>query len=806
MKTSQTEIKIDIREVVFSNEEGKSFCDIFIYEPENIEEQSLGSLYILGEVVNLSNNSSYLINLLASIAKKEFYSDTKRSTTESIEASLHKINSTLSDMASQGNIDWIGNLNMIISAYKKDELHISQTGEIKTLLIRDEQVTDIGKSIITESSSHHIRTFVNIASGELEIGDLVILATPELFNVFSTEKLKQMASSLEIAELAEAIQEAVEKEKDVNTMGLLILKVGEKKAAEFAHSEIKLPMEVETEEAIPVMQYEIEENIVEIEEEKIPESELILPTEIEEELYVKEEEKDEDEEDLGEESSVKESRISLEDIIKEYESEENNQSVDIKKKESAIDKKYTKAKFLDNISVSEKKKEHEESDEFLEDLEEDNNLSLLDNISNKLKSIVTKEKLSYILSLTKKYLLSFKNSIKGDSLAMESTQKVYLLSKNKSIILATFILIFALLAGGLFMENQKKIEEENLSSYSLLIAKAEEKINAAEIESIISPSDARKYLMQAKEMIKGRDISLSGETYQDLNNQANVLFNKIQNQIDILDLVGKIENPTVALDLNQFADFKGATKIFENNDEYFILGQSNQSFSEMNFSENSLRKLEVRNIENIENSNISSFMKKTDEIIFLKNKNELEILNISKQIVTSENVKFPEIISNSKDVDTYSDYLYFLSPDSNQIYKYKRLSKGFDDGVKWLKDEVDISSAVSMTIDGSIYLLNMDGSIEKFRSGARESSFSTEVPSIPIPASARISTNSNLKYLYAIDSENNRIVLFDKTNGKLVKQYRSEKFEDIKNIVISDKEDSLYLLNGDNVYKIDIKI
>ncbi|MCK4919140.1 MAG: hypothetical protein KAS01_02020 [Candidatus Pacebacteria bacterium] len=780
MNKKVKQIKIDIREVVFSNEEGKSFCDIFIYEPENIDEQSLGSLYILGEVVNFPSNSSYLINLLASIAKKEFYSDSKKSTTESLEASLHKVNSTLSDMAEQGNIDWIGNLNMIFCAYKNEELHLSQAGEIKTMLIRDKQITDIGKNVISETNSHPIRTFANIASGELEIGDLVLFATPELFNVFSTEKLKQLSSSLDTEDLAGAVQDAIEKEKDVNTMGLFIMKVGEEKEEEFTHVEIKSQITTEKEEAVPMLQ-----------EEKTKKDENIFLTE-----------KSENEKEL-----VNEKRISLEDIIKEYEEDNKNDFENKKNPELKLEKiieDREKIEFLEKNNLNEEQKS-EETNKFLQALDEDQKTNLLNNISNKLKSLINKESLLHVIDKIKRIIFSLKKILERDDVNQDPTQELASLSKRKKLILATFILILIILTGGLLSEIKKKSDEENLQNYQNLIIKVEEKISQAEIESINSPSDARGYLLEAREIIKEKNSSLTGKTYQDLNNKTNSLINKIQNQLDILDLVEKIENPVITIDLSQFESTKNAEKIFENDKEYFILGQDNMMFSEISLAEKSVKNFDIGNIDHIKNLDISSNMKKTNEIIFLKNKNEIEILNSNKKTITSESINFIDNAFATKDIASYSNYLYFLSPESSQIYKYKRLTNGFDEGIQWLTGEVDIKDSVSIAIDGSIYLLNSDGSINKFRTGNQEL-FAIEIPSNPIPSTAKIYTNSNLKYLYVTDLENKRVLLFNKTTGNLVKQYTSEKFHNIKNIVIDSKEEKIYILNGNEIFEIEIKI
>ncbi len=60
------------------NEKQKAFLDTFIFEPENMDEQNLGSLYIIGEITDISANSEYLINLLVATIKKEYYFNTAR--------------------------------------------------------------------------------------------------------------------------------------------------------------------------------------------------------------------------------------------------------------------------------------------------------------------------------------------------------------------------------------------------------------------------------------------------------------------------------------------------------------------------------------------------------------------------------------------------------------------------------------------------------------------------------------------------------------------------------------------------------
>ncbi|MCK4592325.1 hypothetical protein KAT63_02695 [Candidatus Parcubacteria bacterium] len=793
-------IKVNLKEIVFSNEEGKSFCDIFVYEPENIEEQSLGNLYIVGEIVNFSENSSYLINLLASIAKKEFYSNSKKSTMEGLEASLHKINSTLSDLAEQGNVDWIGNLNMTYCAYKNGELHLSQAGKIKTVLIRDGQITDIGKNITNEEKPHPFKTFTNIANGELENGDLVLFATPELFNVFSMDKLKQLASSLNIEELAEIIQDSIEKEDDIRTMGLLLMKIEEEKEEKLPHIEIKPQIEnVKKEEAIPVLQERLENPSILGKKDKEEVPQPVEKTEPE--------------------TSRNEEKLSLEDIINKYEKEEELPD-DIKTREGGKEEikealNLSKENYQDEKKVEVENKDKEnEADDFMDSLDEKSGTKV-EYLLEKLKKIfiITKNKIIFpAFKFAKNSALKLKSVFsKKSEPGDEFPQQVKLSQNRKKLILAAFISIALILAGGLIFKNYKDSENEKFNTYADLLIQAEGKVKKAEIDSIGNQPEARKSLIEARNIINTRDFSLDNrENYKDLFDKIAALLEEIQKQLDIIDLVNRIENSAVAIDFSQIENVKNPEKIFEDNGKYYVFDLENKALNKINFTEKNLDDLKIEAGNNINFNSLSTLMKRTEEVMFITDSDKIGIFNIGKKAFSSADIEFLGNISDIKDIDSYGNFIYLLDSSSNQIYKYKRSTNGFDKGEGWFEDNFirNIKNATSMAIDGSIYLLNSNGLIDKFNRAKAEikQSFSIEIPSDPISSSAKIYTKPGFEYLYVIDSDKNRVVLFDKISGKLAGQYISNEFSNLKNIIVDEKEEKMHILSGDKVLEVVIEI
>ncbi|NQU83476.1 MAG: hypothetical protein HQ536_02080 [Parcubacteria group bacterium] len=125
---------------------------------------------------------------------------------------------------------------------------------------------------------------------------------------------------------------------------------------------------------------------------------------------------------------------------------------------------------------------------------------------------------------------------------------------------------------------------------------------------------------------------------------------------------------------------------------------------------------------------------------------------------------------------------------------------------EWLKETSDLSDSLALTLDGSVYILKSNGNILKFYAG-KNTDFEAMVPK-PIGAEeynglneAKLWTSADSKYIYVLDQSNNRIIVFDK-NGKLVAQYISSSFTNLKDFAIKESEHKIYILNGTQIYGI----
>jgi hypothetical protein len=217
---------IKTEEIIVRGQKSKpAVCDIFSYSPTNIEELSLGNLYIVAEL-KTGEELSHLVSLLISLIKREYYFAPHRGPLASLENCLKKSNQALSELANQGNLDWLGNLNFACAALKDRDLFLAQTGNAQTWLWREGQLTNLAKKTVpSPKRPHPAKTFQSVVSGKTAIGDKLILATPALFDLFSTPGFKQLLDLPKIENISDQINRTLREEKRPPALGAFILEI-----------------------------------------------------------------------------------------------------------------------------------------------------------------------------------------------------------------------------------------------------------------------------------------------------------------------------------------------------------------------------------------------------------------------------------------------------------------------------------------------------------------------------------------------------------------------------------------------------
>lgn len=151
------------------------------------------------------------------------------------------------------------------------------------------------------------------------------------------------------------------------------------------------------------------------------------------------------------------------------------------------------------------------------------------------------------------------------------------------------------------------------------------------------------------------------------------------------------------------------------------------------------------------------------------------------------------------DFSAYRGNLYFLDEKAGQIIKYSYYGDS-----RWSKPEMWLKRAIpakAMAADGSIWVLEKNNAIDRYYAGALNEKIELDI----FPAQkvfSKIYTSPSLPYLYILEPQKNRIIVISK-KGEIIKQYQSEKFDNLLDFAVTNEGKEIYLLNGLKVYKIE---
>lgn len=158
---------------------------------------------------------------------------------------------------------------------------------------------------------------------------------------------------------------------------------------------------------------------------------------------------------------------------------------------------------------------------------------------------------------------------------------------------------------------------------------------------------------------------------------------------------------------------------------------------------------------------------------------------------------------SSQGLGTYFGNVYVLDKRGNQVIKFVPSEDGFVKTSYFGAASPNVSKAISLAIDGSIYLLYEDGSINKFTKGVKDA-FSVKGLDMPVSPSSELFTNADTDSLYILDRENKRIVKLGK-DGSYQSLYKTDMLKTTKYFEVLEKDKKIYILAQSRIYEIPLQ-
>jgi len=193
-------------------------------------------------------------------------------------------------------------------------------------------------------------------------------------------------------------------------------------------------------------------------------------------------------------------------------------------------------------------------------------------------------------------------------------------------------------------------------------------------------------------------------------------------------------------------------------------------------------------------------------IIFqMEDNSVIEIINEQPASMKTED---PAGWIKGTDIKAYLRYLYVLSPENNQVYKYERLSNRYTTPDEYNVNG-DMTGALDMAIDGNVYVLKEGGEVMKLLRGEVKPFVIRHAPEGVLKEASKVFKVFDGS-MYFLDPVNARIVVA--TDGgptgesSYMKQYilEGDQIGELKDIYVDPDETKLYLIDEKRIYAIDL--
>ncbi|HOZ53142.1 MAG TPA: hypothetical protein PK142_00510 [bacterium] len=366
-------------------------------------------------------------------------------------------------------------------------------------------------------------------------------------------------------------------------------------------------------------------------------------------------------------------------------------------------------------------------------------------------------------------------------------------SRTKKILLILLGVLLLLLATRLYFQkdkDQKIFEEEASSTFEEQIIQKQNQIDSSLLYN--NETKAKEIIEELRNLMN----SLSDKDKNKIKNYSD-LETKLKEQINQIQKMITISEPK---ELANFSIINGNANtksiiLSQKNNKIYSIDPENKSIYILNLKDNIIGKLLENDL--IQGENPISADDVNNNSYFLA---QDQIITISPE----EKISFTKINIENRDViksfDFYNNRPYLVNSEKNQIIRYSKNNNEFSSPTEWLKDNSNINP-IGLAIDFSIYILNQDGQIFKYLEGKKEA-FQTDAVDPILEKSEIIRLSDN--YIFVIDKGQKRLIIYTREKGTFINQYSSDKFDDLKDLAVDEKQKKAYILNGNIIYEINL--
>lgn len=748
----QIKIATEINEIIIvNNKKLNPYLELVNFSSRNIDQKKLGTILGIFEIKDLSDDSAYIVNFLASVAKKTYFASHQKSPEDSFESTLAKVNLSLAEIANHGNVNWIGKIDAVFCSIFENQINFSVSGDAKVLLLRNERLIEISESLSPKDEAvNPLKTFTDIASGRLEVGDKLILTTDDISHIFTIEDLEKHALSFDNEKFVRFLKTALVNELEI--AGTIVLDAKEK---------IEEP----------------QKKVVSVESE-------IAPEKIDKNLFgSKAFEKKNSPAKYKKEKSSKSS--AKKDSEKTYTHQKTGH---IYITDSGEDFDAPSENKYDEWLALAKEKLSDFSFWFKEDYIKKTNYKIKRSFTNLISQLKTKSEspVTKPRKTEEKYTLPPVPSIKTEKISKGLRDKFSSIKnrfeKTPSISSADKTL----------PTNIPSLKDNSHKFINLIKSLV---LKFIKLISVVLPK-----LSMVKKSFLGMNLKFKVITLFVIISIFVVPFVliKINSEPQPANIEAEAK-PSEDLKVNPSTQtYKEATDLYQDSN---LIGSFVFNNSVFAIGKNKITSIgeggkDYPFPDNFRNAKLYSFMSDL-KLLFLINENN-QLISFSPISLKFNNDAI-SIESNVKieRIESYLTYLYMIDSNNKQIYRYPRAENGFGEKINWLQGEVNLEEVEGLAIDGNLYIAQDDSIIKLFNRKLQSFELKKDANS----SVNEIFTNENVSSLYVLDKMNGELDKYDKEGNKQ-SFVSNQELTQASKIWVDEKNSLAYFITDKSLFKI----
>jgi len=363
------------------------------------------------------------------------------------------------------------------------------------------------------------------------------------------------------------------------------------------------------------------------------------------------------------------------------------------------------------------------------------------------------------------------------------------LEKRKKVLFIVALTLLVLLAVALGFGLKQRAADKRQNKVKSLISLAEEKFNQSKEVYSANPGEGKTFLAEAEKLI-GEGLVLEKNSQE-----LTLLKEQIEKFSSSLGVETALQEAPVFMDLSLITDGASGVSLSLLDKDLAILDANKEKVYLLDTEKKSNVVYELKQ------SGGKLMTAFAGKIVVFTEKGiaEVDTKNKSVSIKINKDEEWKEVVG----LASFNGNLYLLDKGASDIWRYLASGEGYGTRKSWfVGSPPDFSGAISMTIDGAVWVLEKD-KISKFNLSQPESFSLTKMPeSFDNPT--KIYTSIDDQNLYVLDKGRGKIYEITKS-GEFRAAYSWEGIKEASDLVAVESVKKIFLLSGTKIYEIGMK-